>query len=262
MKPADFQFLEKFLLILGNARSGSTLLGALLDAHPEAVVGHETLASQEFWRNRDRRSILEEIGANSERHREAGKEWEGYRYGIRGFGRTGMIRVAGDKIWNPATLLLHGDHGLWPRMEETMGVPLRALHVLRDPFDVVATMSVRSRAPLADRIRWYFMHCDAVAALSDRLEEPAFRTVRLEELIARPGEGLASLCGWLGLEPGRDYVDACRERIFARPKRTRADVAWDTGDVRAIVRRAGDHSFLRPYLREWGDDPLAIGEST
>ncbi len=258
----DFQSLEGFLLVLGNARSGSTLLGALLDAHPEAVMGNETLSSQEFWRERDRRSILEEIAANSDRHRNSGKEWEGYQYGIRGSDRKSVVRLAGDKIWNPATLLLHGDHALWPRLEETLGVPVRALHVLRDPFDVVATMSLRSGASLGDRIRWYFMHCEAVMALSERLDESTLRTVRLEELIARPGEEMTALCGWLGLDAGEDYLNACRERVFARPRRTRSDVSWEAEEIRMMVERAGDYSFLHPYIDDWGDDPLSSPEST
>lgn len=34
-----------FVLIVGNARSGSTLLGAVLDGHPEAVVANESYSS-------------------------------------------------------------------------------------------------------------------------------------------------------------------------------------------------------------------------
>jgi hypothetical protein len=37
------------LLILGNARSGSTILGAVLDAHPNMVVANEKLESFHPW---------------------------------------------------------------------------------------------------------------------------------------------------------------------------------------------------------------------
>lgn len=42
--------LTSFLLIVGNARSGSTLLGAAIDAHPSAVISNESTGSWELWK--------------------------------------------------------------------------------------------------------------------------------------------------------------------------------------------------------------------
>ena len=39
--PALLPDLRCFVLIVGNARSGSTLLGAALDGHPRAIVDNE-----------------------------------------------------------------------------------------------------------------------------------------------------------------------------------------------------------------------------
>jgi hypothetical protein len=50
--------IENFLLIIGNARSGSTILGAVLDAHPNMVVANETIESCHLWRGLDGGKIL------------------------------------------------------------------------------------------------------------------------------------------------------------------------------------------------------------
>jgi len=73
------------------------------------MVGNETIASQIFWRGLDRNSILDEIEVNSRQSNEAGRRSEGYSYAISQQAAGSNIRVMGDKVWNPATLLLHGD---------------------------------------------------------------------------------------------------------------------------------------------------------
>ena len=48
--PALLPDLRCFVLIVGNARSGSTLLGAALDGHPRAIVANEMGESMTLWR--------------------------------------------------------------------------------------------------------------------------------------------------------------------------------------------------------------------
>src|SRR5271163_188436 len=101
----EFDQLRNFVLVVGNARSGSTLLGSILDAHPNAAVANETPGSANFWREMDRGEILREILDNSRRNHEAGRLSEGYRYLIDHTPRTeSNLSMMGDKVWNPATL--------------------------------------------------------------------------------------------------------------------------------------------------------------
>jgi hypothetical protein len=242
--------LQGFVLIVGNARSGSTLLGATLDGHPRLVVANETAASANFWRGLDRGAILGEVLDNAERNAAAGRPSEGYAYQVGPPpSAKADIRVAGDKIFNPATLLLHGDHALLPSLEERLGVPVRVIHAIRDPFDTVATMHRRSGAPVADRIRWYFMHCEAAAAIGARLPPDRFLDSHHEDLLAAPDVELERLCRFLGVAADPDHVAAVKRILFAVPRRTRADVAWTDADRDAV--HAGIARF--PWLARYAD---------
>jgi len=42
--PDPFTSVQTFLLIIGNARSGSTLVGSVIDAHPQAVIAKNAVA--------------------------------------------------------------------------------------------------------------------------------------------------------------------------------------------------------------------------
>jgi hypothetical protein len=166
-------------------------------------------------------------------------------------------------VWNPATLLLHGDHGLLPRLEESLGVPVYLLHVLRDPFDVVATMCRRSGAPVRDRLRWTAMFWEAARALEERLPAERFRTVWLEDLVEDVDGVLGETCRWLGVPCGDDFRAACRAKVFSAPKRTRDDIRWKADDVEWMRERARAFPFLDRYRREWdGPPPSTRGART
>lgn len=244
-----FPHLDGFVLVIGNARSGSTVLGAVLDAHPAMVVANETQASATLWRGLDRTAILGELHGNAAHAAATGRQSEGYSYQIGpGPDAKAEVRVVGDKIWNPATLLLHGDHGLIPSLEERLGVPVRIIHAIRNPFDTIATMHRRSGASLANRTRWYFMHCDAAAAIAERLPGDRYIESHHDDLLATPAVEIERLCSFLGLPLDHDHVAAVLNVLFERPRRTGTTAPWSAADEAAV--RAGIARF--PSLSRYG----------
>jgi hypothetical protein len=245
-----FDKLQGFALVVGNARSGSTLLGSALDAHPAMVVANETAASANFWRGLDRGAILGEIYDNAARNAATGRPSEGYAYQIGCPPHLKRdVRIAGDKIWNPATLLLHGDHGLIPALEERLGVPIWIVHAIRNPFDTIATMHRRSGASVADRIRWYFMHCEAAAALRERQPDERFLDSHHEDLLASPAAEIERLCGFLRIAADAEHLAAVTRVLFDRPRRTREGAPWRQADIAAV--QAGIARF--PCLARYAD---------
>jgi len=242
--------LHRFALIVGNARSGSTLLGAVLDGHPRAVIANESASSMALWRDLSAAQILADVLDNAARNAATGRPSEGYSYQIGPPPATKpALLVAGDKVWNPATLILHGNHDLIPSLETRLGVPMAIIHAIRDPFDVIATMHARSGAPVADRIRWYFMHCEAAAAIRDRLPADRFLDSHHEDLLADPPAAIERLCGFLHLPLDPGHVAAVQARLFARPRRTRSTVDWQEADVAAIRAGIARFAFLSRYAR-------------
>ena len=246
-----FDRLTSFVLVVGNARSGSTLLGSILDAHPHVIVANETAASGNFWRGLDRAAILEEIVANSRRNQESGRVSEGYRYLINPQAKNEAdIRVMGDKVWNPATLLLHGDFALLNRLEGLLGTPVRIIHAIRNPFDVIATMHGRSGAPVRDRMLWYFMHCDAVLAIRAKWDASRYLDFHHESLFEEPDRVIAGFCEFIGVVMYAYHLAACRALLFEQPRQTRFKLNWEAGMVREIVERIKAYDYLGRYSGE------------
>jgi sulfotransferase family protein len=238
---------KRFALIVGNARSGTTIIGSIVDAHPRMICGNETNASQRFWRGLERDDIVREIVDNSVANADSGRPSFEYRYAIPTPDKDWRdIDVIADKVWNPSLLLMHGDRTLLPQLAERMGTQVLLVHCIRHPLDVIATMHRRSAASLRDRMRWYFMHCEAVQALVERNDAPLAHFAH-EQLIASPDVEIPRLCDFLGVPAAEDYVRRCRQVMFREVKTTRDGVSWPDDILAEIRQRASHYDFLRGY---------------
>ena len=244
-----FSELRGFVLIIGNSRSGSTALGSVIDHHPNAMIAQESPASSNFWRNIDGETILRQVYDNALHNERAGRPWQGYQYSTPSFSiENRRIEVAGDKIWNPATLLLHGDIGLIGRLEQTLGVPVQILESIRHPLDCIAAMHKRSSASLEDRVRWYFMHLEATAAIRDRMTFRNYQCVYHEHLIESPEIELTRLFRFLDLTEAQEHANKARDILFKTPERKRATVDWPDSVLRDIHERMLRLESMQPYL--------------
>ena len=233
--------------MVGSARSGTTLVGAIVDSHARMICANETSASVNFWRGWSAREIVEEIVANSAANYAAGRTSEGYSYAIETDHKdSSEITVIGDKVWNPAVLLMAGQRDLLAGLERLMRCPLALLHCVRNPFDVIATMHRRSGASLRDRMRWYTIQCEAIQMIVERSEFPIL-LVRHEDLIADPSVVSGQIFEWLGFPTSEEHLSRIQRKVYTRPNKSRLTVNWPSeiiGEVAALTSRF-------PYLARY-----------
>jgi hypothetical protein len=238
---------ERFALVVGNARAGTTIVGAIIDSHPHMICAQESASSMNYWRGQERYQIIEDIVENSRTNLAAGRPSAGYQYAIATDDKEpDAIAVIGDKIWNPAVLLLAGDHALLGRLQDTIGCPLALVHCVRNPFDVVATMHLRSGATLRERLHWFTMHCEAVQILIEREDFP-IHTVRNEELIADPSAVSAGLFDWFGYPTSRAHLARIEDKVYREPASSRTRVEWPEALIRAVEEVTARFPFLIGY---------------
>jgi hypothetical protein len=140
-------------------------------------------------------------------------------------------------------------HGL-DRLEEIVEVPLRLIHVVRNPFDNVASIRlIKPGKKLPRAVKSY----GRLAAQNARvLGEGGHETitVRHEDLIADPTLELQRLCSFLGLEQDDRYLENAAEFVFSSPRRTRERVEWDPESVTGVHELIATHSFLSDYRHD------------
>ena len=254
--------VEAFCLFVGHARSGHTLVGSLLNAHPEVVIAHELNVLRVLQRGFDR----EQIGALLlERDRDfgaMGRQWTGYDYEVPGQwqGRFRHLRVLGDKRAGATTHELFHQPALLDRLQATMGVPLRVIYVVRNPFDNIARMVKRHEAPgepppFETAVDRYFRHVRIARRTQAQLGGEGFHVVHLDDLVRDPRVTLADVCRFFGLDAPDDWAAACAGVVSPAPSGARHQVAWTPEVLADVARRIGNHPHLARYRFD-DDEPL------
>jgi len=243
---------ECFVLFVGYSRSGHSLVGSLLDAHPEIAISHELHAARHLRAGASFARVQQAIQLNAFFFDHFGRGYSGYDYEVPGQyqGRVERLRVLGDKKANGTTRLLRRDPELVTKLRERVPASVRYVHVVRNPFDNIVTKARRTRTSLRWAADIYLAHVAAVESLK-RVEGESVRDVFLDDLVARPREELQGLLGWLGVDdPSEGYLAACSGVLFARPRRTRSELRWPPALLREVRERFRACEFLARFADE------------
>lgn len=243
-----FDRVTSFCLFVGYPRSGHSLVGAQLNAHRHAVISHELQVTELVLAGLDRDTIYARILANAAWfHLRGDTSNYSYRVPNQWQGRFEALKVIGDKRGGSAARAIADHPGFLDRFRATVRVPLRLVHVVRNPYDNIAAIALWHHLSIDESIEYYFSHCD-VTGHFDRYADPAdVLTIHHEDLIRDPDPVLTRLCAFLDLEADPGYLADCNRVTLATPSWTRRRVTWSPAQVAAVARQAERHAFLRHY---------------
>ncbi|MBY0280218.1 sulfotransferase [Candidatus Binatia bacterium] len=244
----DFARVERFCLFLGYPRSGHSIVGTMLEAHPDAVIAHELNAPPLILGGIGRDRLYARIVARARWFHLRGSRTN-YDYRVPGQwqGRFRTLRVIGDKRGGAVTRALGEHPDLLQRTRTLTGVPLRLIHVVRDPLDNVAAIARWHGMTLADAADYYFAHCATLERCSALWSYDELITVRHEDFVRDPEGTLRALCAFLGLAPEPGWLASCRSVVFPEPTRSGRRTAWPDGLADAVVERARRYAHLASY---------------
>jgi len=149
------RMIEHYLLFIGYNRTGSSLLGKFLNVHPEIVVSEASILKTFFAggvgkRGYVIRKILDKKGLSYPYQYVPAKvrdQWEG---------RYSCLRVIGDKSSQFSTHRLYNQPSAIDFLRNVMGVPLKVLCTLRNPYDILAAKRLRN-LPVAKLMPRYLL---------------------------------------------------------------------------------------------------------
>ncbi len=247
---ALFRDVRTYAFLIGYPRSGSSLVGSLIDAHRHATIAHELDAVGFLDRGFGRSQLFHLIAANSAEFSGSGREWTGYSYEVPGQfqGRSEGTRVIGDKKAGRTTRRLGANPALLARLRDTVRVPLRMVHVVRNPYDNIATRHRRRpKDELRETIERHFALCRAVSTIREVAGPGEILDVRHEDLIVDPSVTIARILDFIGLDADPEYLRAASGIVYAAPNRSRDQTKWSDEDRSDVERRIAQHDFLSDY---------------
>lgn len=256
-----FSEIETYCTFIGYSRSGHSVVAALLDAHPNIVMSHEL---------RDIKYVDAGFGRDAlyyllfQMTRIRGHSWKrggGYTYDVpnQWQGSFEKIRVIGDKHGEYTVTTLASNPELLNKLRDVVKVPVRFIHVVRNPFDNIATMAIRKarkhnssdiEAIIKATIDRYFNVCESVIEVKEMASKVNVFELRQEDFIKDPKTQLSKLCLWLGVESSSNYLDACASVVFESPNKSRHKVEWNEALKQQVQTKIDTFPFLEGYTFE------------
>ncbi len=254
--------LRAFVLFMGHPRSGTTLLANLLDAHPHAVIAYQHDAVGRVASGERISLLFEQLIANSRDHAGLDRQTNGYAYRIpnQWQGRFQQLKVIGDKKAAAVSEQLADNPELIDQIRTRIGLPLRVIQMVRNPFDNIATMTRKTPqlgGDLATGVRHYLKLADKSSVVRSRLSDDEIIHVRHEDLVANTPKVLAAVCQRLGIEPKDDYLKACASIVFPEARKTRHSFNWPADLIRLVEQRIQTDGRLSGYTFDDDDQNAA-----
>ncbi len=241
--------LESYCMFIGYPRSGHSLLGSLLDAHPDIVIAHELDALRFVEAGFSQEQLFYLLIERSKWFTNKGRTWYEYSYDVpnQWNGRFRLIRVIGDKKGGQSSERLARNPQLLEKLRRTLTTDLKIIHVTRNPFDNITTMSTRMSMSLQNASKHYFWLCDSVVRAKASQDPSNWLDLRHEDLIVDPTGTLKGACAFLGQEAEDEYLSDCATLVFDSPRKTRSKVEWHKDLIEEVQERLAQYPFLYGY---------------
>lgn len=245
----DFRDVERVFFLVGYPRSGSTLVGSMLNAHPEMVIAHESDLFRYVRPGIKRNQLFAILLRRDQQFAVVDRRWNGFDYALDAGdqGRFVHLRVIGDKHSGRAARRIHQDPALLDRLRRVVKVPIRALHLIRNPFDNIASIAHNRELPLARAIEIYRNLGVAVTDVCGMLHSDELFEVRFEEFTKNPTESLTSLCRFIGVDAHESYLKACAALADPGGRRSRSRFDWSESERQEVEDIIASRSLLRGY---------------
>ncbi|XP_068691859.1 uncharacterized protein [Montipora foliosa] len=266
--------VQELLIFVGYPRSGHTLVSSLLDAHPHVIVANEfdILAQWQKWdtTTKNKYYLFDQLLMNSKKEADVGYRsatvQHRYSYHVPGQWQgtyRDSIMVMGDKKGGKTTRqLFHKENQeALKQIQQVLKIPLKFVHVIRNPYDNIATMLLRAvnkrneadtgekinqSRRLDEQINKYFTLVKLNNKLKTRFGDSVHH-LHSSQLIMEPRKTLLGVCEFLQLRCDQQYLADCSSIVFKEGTKTRQYVVWTDQQKKLVREKLQSFPSLKDY---------------
>lgn len=274
--------VEKFVFFIGYSRSGHSIVASMIDAHPNTILAHEfdifrrLATGNDYLLNKSR--LFNALYQDSYTEAVAGWRSENSTFKRKGYslklnaseswhGKFRTLKVIGDKAGGRTSHVYHDQPKVFQRiyrsLVDAIRVPVRVIHVVRNPFDIIATRvlyqvsrvngergqkaQVNSTLKLKDdHVMNYAFNAlyGEVKAVHAMIETCNLTVLEIHNanIVHDPRKEIKSLCKFLGLSCSESYLEMCEQAVYKNVSRTRDAVEWPEQ-----IRKLVETHIIRPF---------------
>ena len=269
------------LLTIGFPRSGSSLLGFLLTAHPNIVIADEPKVSRKIggghaikvsdikypnvdilYEADDLNAVFNYILEVDYQRLQNKKKEKIYNTGKRSHryvvvpnqyqGCFKKLKVIGVKHSDMNTNIL-SNSDLLSNLKNKLGkrgITLKFILTIRNPYDMVATASHLTKQNLEKCIKKYTHLCDKNMKLLQQIDPKDIFICRHEDTLKDPNGQLTKLCNFLQVPVTPNYLDACASQVVRKLHKSRLETNWPEEQKQEVASLIEKYDFFSGYSWE------------
>ena len=251
----------------------------MMDAHPNMVISHEyqllpRCVTQDKSFLKDKSAIFNALYNNSYKEATSGERSEGKRT-RKGYnlhvstpwqGAFTNLRVIGDKGGMKVSKLFSYRYRKAKEclqvLMDIVEVPLFVFHVVRNPYDIIATEVIYATtkqydmqakdltvAKPEDKDVLFFADQTIMlaAAVARVMELTKVVEIHSDDFIADPRKTVRDICSTLGLPCPEEYVEACYEKAYKKSSKSRYNMEWPPDMLQYVGNNLKNYSFFSRY---------------
>ena len=252
-------------------------MGSLIDAHPNIVLSYgyflfRKLTEENEEAPSDKNELFQQIYQRSFKYSKVSgtRDRKGYTLDVPGgwSGRfQGSLKIIGDKSAKASSLAYNQSStpsefkSIYRRLQSLVKVSLLVIHVVRNPFDMIAThalyqasqgrvqtnLTVDNSELLGNTAAFFFDLAHAVFEMVPLCNMTVLE-IHDEDLVRNPVKTVTRICNFLGVECPARYLDACVRKVFPEVSKTRDRVKWPPSLRSWIEEQMHKYPFFHRYL--------------
>ncbi|MBA7522251.1 hypothetical protein ES705_14369 [subsurface metagenome] len=254
-----FNQVKNFCIFIGYPRSGSSIIGSIIDSHKNALISHELNILDYYLRGYTQNQIFYLIKRNSRIFKHLNRLSAGYPGIIpnQWNGEFSKICLIGDKRAGGSSKIVFENPKILISFQNSLKINLKILHVIRNPFDIIATEAKGgtfinkeiTEQDIWNKIDFFFQKLDTISILKSRNQYDIL-DIKLEELIRNPKNMIERILDFLELENYNKYIEDCTKILFKDPHITRYTIPWASEQINKINLEIKKYSILKGYTYE------------
>jgi hypothetical protein len=280
--------LSSFVLFVGHPRSSHSLVGFILDSHPNMLVANEVdliqrmrsrtnplwadncLASNapDVCADRTTAGLYRALLERSLQYAASAGAHHDYDYTMHGQGTWTDLRVIGDKKGGATAAYLARDFERtladFRLIESATGLPLRIVRVVRNPFDNIATLVRRqhfaksyleNKQSMADvderRVRDHVHSFFVAEDAMDRLlalDMFAHLLIHADQLLTDTAVELQRWCTFFDVPFDECWAQRVAATLYAEPFPARDFLRWSNATRALVIEQCRERPLYRRYI--------------
>ena len=276
-----FKDIRTVVLTIGFSRTGSSLLGFLLTAHPNMVIAQELSCMDTAGRVYNGNAALAYLsriynGAlNNLFYTILALDRLRYQNGIststqikqqkslrspeqkvyyilvpnQHQGHFERLKVIGVKSSQHNVVVLSRNNtlaNLRERLKER-DIKLKFLLTVRNPYDRVTGISKKNNYSLEKAVRIFEDNCKKQEELLEKIDPQNVFVNRHEDMCKDPRRQLARLCDFLQVPIPAGYIEDCASAVVRKPYKGRLDINWSPELKQTVALMIEKYDFFSGY---------------